>query len=370
MVNFILNRKTWRDWIPRLGIFFGVVSILLKLVLDQLPEKADNWYGALYASIAPILRSMTYWFPFPLYYLFWAVLVGLILFSLIRLIKLMFKLPWSHLIKLAIVPSLGILGWILAGFYILWGYNYSRPSLSERMRMSSMAVDSAIVWAEWSWVKTEINRYADSTPIVAARVAEHFYNRDTELELNHQCKKVLSEFAPRPKGDVKVRKLMPGTLLHFSTAGFYLPFTGEANLDAGLYALQWPYVAAHEIFHGLGITDEGDCNFLALLACLNSTDPVITYSALEAYWKELAILIKYRFRERYAQELNEFSPSFHRDLQTIFTYQDRYKDILPDVRHFIDSNYLRSQGVSAGLASYNQVVALMHHYRNQPNLSK
>lgn len=365
MVNFVISRRTWKVGLFRLGILTGGFSLLLKVVLDLMPAKADDWYGGIYAYIAPILRGMTYWVPFPVYYVFWPVMVVLILYYLFRSGRLLLSRQWSAMLKMGIIPVLGIFGWILGCFYVLWGYNYCRPSWSERMNMSSMSVDSAVIWTEWQWVKKEIQRYADSTPVVKARLAEHFYDEATEAELNHQCKKVLSEFIGQPKGEVKVRKLVPGTLLHLSTAGFYLPFTGEANLDAGLYELQWPFVAAHEIFHGFGITDEGDCNFLALLACLNSSDPVITYSALEAYWKELAILVKYRFGERYFRELEEFPTSFHRDLQTIFAYQDRYKDILPDVRHFIYNNYLRSQGVTAGLASYNQVVALMNHYRHR-----
>ena len=51
--------------------------------------------------------------------------------------------------------------------------------------------------------------------------------------------------------------------------------------------LQIPFTLAHEMAHGYGITDEGDCNTLAYLVCLHSKNKAIQYSGLLAYLRYL-----------------------------------------------------------------------------------
>lgn len=368
MNAYVVGLSSWRIVRPiyRVGILVGIITLVAKKILDQSPDQADTLYGGLYLWISQGLRTMTYWVPFPLYYLFWSGLIGVNILFLFKVVSSLKSKKWPELWGRVLGPWLGFVGWVVTAFYLLWGFNYSRPNWKSRLAIESLAIDSTMLHAEWKWVKNQIQQYADSLPIQQARTTGLYYVPETETKLNELCQAVLADFGLETMGKVKVRRLWPGTLLHLSTAGFYLPLTGEANLDAGLHPMQWPYVAAHEIFHGMGVTDEGDCNFLALLACLKSKDPVITYSGLEAYWKELASIIRRANKEKYFKELEQFPPSFLKDLEQIFVFQDRYRDILPSVRHFIYDQYLQSQGIHAGLLSYNQVVALMHHYR-QPN---
>lgn len=46
-------------------------------------------------------------------------------------------------------------------------------------------------------------------------------------------------------------------------AGIFLPFTGEALVDATRHPAAIPFTAAHELAHMLGIADEGMANYLA-----------------------------------------------------------------------------------------------------------
>ena len=74
-------------------------------------------------------------------------------------------------------------------------------------------------------------------------------------------------------GKIRCRQILPqGILLRISTAGFYNPLTGECNIDKGLHPLQKPFVMAHELFHGMGITGE-----YPIMRHMMNLESVVTY---------------------------------------------------------------------------------------------
>ena len=163
---------------------------------------------------------------------------------------------------------------------------------------------------------------------------------------------------------LRARSLLPrGILLRISTAGFYLPFTGECNLDAGLHPIQIPFVMAHEFAHGYGITDEGACNFIAYLACCRATSAFIRYSGHYGYWRYLRSAY-YRLAPRAFQAyLEDLSPELRADARAVRKNSETYPDLFPKFRNLTYDTYLKAQGVSEGLRSYNRVVLLVDAWR-------
>ena len=95
-------------------------------------------------------------------------------------------------------------------------------------------------------------------------------------------------------GRVRVRQPWPnGFLLRWSTAGIYIPQTGEGHIDRGLLAVQKPFTIAHEMAHGYGVADEGACNFIAWLACSQSRDPWVRFGGALTYWRYAAAEMPY-----------------------------------------------------------------------------
>jgi hypothetical protein len=63
-----------------------------------------------------------------------------------------------------------------------------------------------------------------------------------------------------------------------SFTGFYFPFTGEANINTDAPGAFLPSTIAHEQAHQRGVAFEQEANFLAVLACVSSENPVYVYS--------------------------------------------------------------------------------------------
>ena len=85
----------------------------------------------------------------------------------------------------------------------------------------------------------------------------------------------LSGYYPEPK-------LVRSTYIFYNinTIGVYFPHTMEANVTPLLTAANYPYTAAHELSHLKGYIYENEANFIAYVACIESDNAYLQYSAL------------------------------------------------------------------------------------------
>ncbi len=61
-------------------------------------------------------------------------------------------------------------------------------------------------------------------------------------------------------------------------AGYYFPFSMEANYNARMYISNVPATLCHELAHLKGFIYEDDAGFIGYLACISSGDPFFEYS--------------------------------------------------------------------------------------------
>ncbi|HMP32039.1 MAG TPA: DUF3810 family protein, partial [Saprospiraceae bacterium] len=174
-------------------------------------------------------------------------------------------------------------------FYWSWAFNYKNRPLRDHLVLPSIRVDSHMVFDEAMHIMDIIKPLRDNISLDTCALHDIYYPKATEDILRKSLVQILNGWKLPTVGKVRVRTLKPdGILLRFSTAGIYIPFLFEGHIDDGLAYIHRPFVMAHEMAHGYGITDEGDCNFIAVLVCANADDPYIRYSGLLAYWRYLA----------------------------------------------------------------------------------
>ena len=265
-------------------------------------------------------------------------------------------------IFLRLISSLGLIYFL---FYVLWGFNYKNRSLHSQLNLPKMEVDSNLVFEEALHMIDVVNDLRDSLSTDTCFLSSMLYAADTEDQIRESMKELFKKWYLPEEGRVRVRILQPdGILLRISTAGVYIPFAMEGHIDKGLPKVQWPFVMAHEMSHGYGITDEGECNFVAVLVCANAKDPYIRYSGLLSYWRYMANSLL-RIAPGLGNKLvAKRSISVKNDTEYIYLILNQYPDILPDVRDKIYDSYLKNNGVSAGNESYGTVVNLMMSWKS------
>jgi len=228
-------------------------------------------------------------------------------------------------------------------FELVWGINYRRATIAERVRYSDARVTSASV-ARFS------ERIVDT--LNANVAAAHAETLDRE--------KLRAAFEPvvqRLGDNWDVAVAVPKTTVlqpYYDAAGIggqYSPFGFETLLNASFLPIEVPRALAHEWAHVGGFTNEGDANFIGTLACLRSTDPLIRYSG--AYWTYGELPESQRRRLRLdPRVIADFRAGRERFLRhykpQIFALQWRFYD-----------RYLRSSGVAGGVASYGLFLKLL-----------
>lgn len=249
-------------------------------------------------------------------------------------------------------------------FYFLWAFNYYRPPLEKQLSFASITVDSI-------YLQTEINEITllmeQERKLISKDTAALKITMDwTVLEDTLRSLQVdlLRTWGDTPTGRVRIRALEPkGVLLSISTAGIYIPFVCEGHVDAGLHTLQWPFTLAHEMSHGYGYTDEGVCNFIALITCMKSSNPYIRYSAFLGYWRYLYFELKQHDEALASNLYRDVFQGIKADLASIKMEHGKYPDFMPNLRNLIYDFYLKFNGVQTGINSYSEIIIQVQKWK-------
>ena len=328
-----------------------IITIILFILTKLSGPVADNLYLAGLFQVLRVIYDHTIGIlPFPFIY----VLLPLVVFQVFR------QFFSKDTIKLKVLKVLEVFLWLICGFYLLWALNYHATPVEDKADLSIANLSNERLVEVIDQVRSELNSLSAN---VGNRTERDFTS--TEKTLRPLLENVLEEFNYPTWGRVRVRKLFSGSILRNRTTGIYIPHVLEGHVDGGLYPVQWPFTIAHEMSHGYGITHESDCNFFAYLACRQSDDPYIQYSASLAYWRYLASHLRSVDRDLYEEKRAELNESVKNDLVEIRAYIDRYPDLMPKYRNKIYDQYLKSHGVSAGIKSYDRMILLIEAWNKK-----
>jgi hypothetical protein len=152
----------------------------------------------------------------------------------------------------------------------------------------------------------------------------------------------------------------PGLYIGF--AGYYNPFTGEAQVNTMDPLFGQPYTACHEMSHQLGYAKENEANFIGYLAARSSPDPAFRYSV----YLDLYI---YAIRELYVRDSalamgfkGQLAPGVREDLRELQRFNRKYENPLEPVIWNLYGNYLRANRQPHGIVTYSEVTAWLIAY--------
>ena len=165
------------------------------------------------------------------------------------------------------------------------------------------------------------------------------------------------------------RKVYPAKPVMFSkvmsytgTAGMFIPFTVEANVNVDQPALLIPASAAHENAHFLGIARENEANFVAYLACVNSPDINVKYSGIMLALMNAGNKLYSADSEKYSELYYSYSEDMRKDLANYSDYWKSFEGKVKEVSQKVNDNYLKHNDQTDGIQSYSRVVDLLLAY--------
>jgi hypothetical protein len=264
-------------------------------------------------------------------------------------------------ISRGLLLAAGWAGGLVFFFYLLWGFNYNRIAFEKQLGLDVAPLDAAAVKAEAEWAAKGLSEARALIPgSAAAALGPEIIPQRLEFMIRNSLTRVLKDSGYPAPGRVRVRPLWPGGwLMRFASSGFYLPYCGEGYFAANLTPAERPFVMAHEMSHGFGITDEGSANLLGFLACRSSGDAAIRYSGLLAYWDYVFAALVRVARDDAARLAARLPEGVKADIRAEAANWDRYRGPLRTVSRAVYERYLKSQGVKEGMKSYDRFVTLL-----------
>ncbi|MEE8135087.1 MAG: DUF3810 domain-containing protein [Gemmatimonadales bacterium] len=356
----------------RLIVFgLGVATFLLFQVLLFLPGLTDTLFGRVFnPPVVWVLSRSTGIFPFSVAEL---LIVGYVTSTLVFMLRAMMSLARRRRSPTNALRSTGLvvlrdLGAIVFLFYTVWGFNYARPPLYERLGWPEFAPpDSAelltiteesirnVNGAYLALHGTEDVGYPTPVPDLAelnAAIDEGYARAAELLELPASI--------GRRYGPVK-QPFLSLLLAQFGIAGMYSPWTGESHVVPQPMVYR-AYTMGHEKAHQRGVNPELEASFLGYLATSLAPNPLARYSA--AFYAHGRLLRLLRGEDRRRLSAKRLA-GVERDRRDLNEWWEQFEGPAEAVGTAINDRFLRTNRVAGGVRNYNLVVRLLVEFHRQ-----
>jgi hypothetical protein len=316
------------------------------------PDSVQKYYSTgFYPYISSALRFVSSIFPFAIGDIIYALLIGFVLYKIVRFYRQRKSLKRADriLVPLQILNFFLILYII---FKIVWGLNYSRPSVSEELGIGNekYSVKELVVLGDYFIKKTndlklkqsKIPAYTINELESKSAAAYAFMAQKNQLfRYQNPClKSVLNSWM----------------ISKIGIEGYYAPLSGEANMNMNLPDFVKPYVSCHEIGHQLGIAYEDEANLLGYLTASNSPDVNYQYSANYEMLRYILFEIRMKSPDDYKLLYLKLLPQVLADFKTEKEFWRKYNG---DMFGYMDAafdSFLKLNNQKKGIDSYQDIV--------------
>jgi hypothetical protein len=322
----------WRSAFGRAArlsaIFLGVIALLWRPSSLWVESAYVNgwypgWEHALYALSAPL--------PWSLGDIVVVTGFALILWCCVRR-------DWLGALAICAIYAC----WFKAG----WGWNYDRAPIETRMDYDARRVTPRAVEALRRRVIAEVNRLAP-----AAHAAPHDALDYDGLRAMWLPAVVAGGDSWEPLTGAPKPTLADPFMTATGTSGYINPLALDVHLASDLLWFERPFALTHEWSHVAGYAREDEANFLAIVSCTRSNDPVVQYSG----WLELLLYLpplphypRTTFRSEVWKDFAAMRERNRRHINlSLATFSWRTYN-----------TYLKSNHVASGVQNYNEVTRL------------
>jgi hypothetical protein len=326
-------------------ITFGLTRLAYKY-----PSVTENLYSQkIYVFIAGKLSPFSNLFPFSLDDLFYFLLLSGFLILPVLLIA-----RKVSVVK-ALKTVLNLMALTYSLFYFLWGFNYFRQDIYERLDLSGHEPNPTLFieqlkltieatnqsWCEFDNVgKTEIDWY----------IEDSYQKLSGALRLKY------------PAGKRRAKNITASSFFaKAGISGYYGPFFNEVHVNSKILPVEYPFVLAHEKAHQFGITNEAEASFYAWMVGVKSPSKHLQYSAnlhILRYFLSQA----YRLEE-YPEIIKELDEKVIQDLKNIAeNWQKLRNENIDKVASKANDIYLKSNKIEKGIQNYQGVLKFVMDY--------
>jgi hypothetical protein len=266
---------------------------------------------------------------------------------------------WSPVLARVAVRTAVWAAALYLAFLVLWGFNYRRTRLADKLQFDQAAVSPETARMVAREAVRQLNTLHDPAH-EAGWPAAHAI----EPSLAAAFQRAQHELGSRGALVARPKATMFDAYFRLAgVAGMTDPYFLETLVERELLPFERPFVVAHEWSHLAGYAEESEASFVGWLTCVRGSIPD-QYSGWLFLYGELARAVGERDRADLAGEL---LPGPLADLRAITRRLQR--EVNPHVSAAgwkLYDRYLKANRVEAGAASYDEVVKLVLGVRFAP----
>ncbi|NND16454.1 MAG: DUF3810 domain-containing protein [Eudoraea sp.] len=326
------------------------------------PEFIERYYSSgLYPFISSLYRKLLGWIPISVGDICYMILGALAIYYVIRTRRRLFTK--GMLVNVIMVISIAYFT-----FNIMWGLNYYRIPIADTLGLKE------------TFSKEELVKLTDQLIQKSNWIQEEItMDTVTAIWVPHSQKAIFStaqdgydQLAKRyPNLDYNLPSIKPSllsTMLSYMGYGGYLnPFTLEGQVNAKMPSFRQPVVSAHEMAHQVGYAAENEANFIGYLAASQSPDPFANYSAVTFGLSHCLGQLHAMDSTAYNVAITRLHPGVKKNFIEAREFWESYQNPLEPLFKSAFDTFLKANRQEEGIASYNQVVALLIAYhRKEP----
>ena len=330
-------------------------------VYARLVEVIGRVFGAVSLSVAEILLYAL---------LLWAIaLILVVIYDIVRY-KGHGKVSTGML-----SASIFLVGFLSFLYVANCGVNYYRTSFADTIGLETVEYTAEDLAGVCQWLTDEVNqascnvvRDADGCMVFGEEMSGNSENSQENVSADitsaADVMEALAKRYPCLSGYYPQTKtlLFPKLLSYQSCTGVYSPFTIEANVNTDTTAYNIPFTKCHELSHLRGFMSEKEANFIAFLACINSSDADYSYSGYLIGWINCMNVLYRTDAETYAGIRSQLLPEVETDLKANSVYWEKYEGTVSEIHDKVNDSYLKANGQQEGIESYNRMVDLIVAY--------
>ena len=320
----------WRVTLIALAIAAAIAPVPADFVEQQYSTRA---YPALQRTVTDISNV----FPFAFFDLFLAGSIVLLLLLLMR--------------RGRILNVLALIAFVWLMFLTLWGFNYRRVPLREKLEYDERRLTTENVVRIARDAVVQMNRlHAPAHAMPERSLDDLAFALAPAMEPAARQLKIDPPLAGRPK-----QTWLAPYFRRAGIDGMTDPFFLETLLAPDLIDVEQPAALAHEWGHLAGLADEAEASFFGWLTCL-AGDAAAQYSGWMALYPHLLAGLP---EEPRASLQKQLAPGPRDDFRRI---AERLEQINPQIRSVANTTYdkfLKANRVEEGIESYDAVVKLV-----------
>ncbi|MGB3106557.1 DUF3810 domain-containing protein [Sphingobacterium siyangense] len=342
---------------------FTLLLLLIGIFIFSLIEKHSQWIEVFYARgfyrfYSHVPRFIFGYVPFSLGDLFYAIVVGLLLYSIAKLIGNLWKGRWKNSFR----PVLLIINLLLGlyfFFYLSWGLNYYREPISTN---ANLQVDS-LKLADYLVV---LNAFLDSTNNLREHVdpsqwEEHKETIQTDLSTWVQQDTAFADFLSR--GQIRAKSPINSRIVSFfGVSGYFNPFTHEAQVNKAMPVTFLPFTTVHELAHQQGIGFEDEANFIAFVRLQQHPQSFYRYSAYLQTTLYMLRELQGMYPDLGKDYKGRLSAKVLKDVEKERCFWSQYTGWVDDVMGLFYNQYLKHNNQQEGIARYDRMTRLVLAY--------